>query len=159
MKLKTFIFIGGIYLLVLLITAGCATTKNPVSEEDFFKVWSGTWVNTDIPGDTWVPQKLVTRPGGTFSFHVYVTDSIPFCLHTFVLIDQWTDGEDAIWFSAKTTCPVQGNIFYQYGKIHDSGNILEIIHHAADTPIKKWEPDSDYYNYGIYYRVPSGSGI
>lgn len=143
---------GFLFLMIFVFLCGCATTKISISEEEFFGVWRGTWVNTDIEGSVWIPQKLVTHPDGTFGFHVFLTDSIPFCTHTFVLIDQWADSKNNIWFSAKTTCPIRGHIFYEYGRIKDAGNTLEYIHHVSDAPIEKWEPDNEYYNYCIFYR-------
>ena len=50
MKKKNDILTGLAFILVILAIAGCATTGKAVSGEDFFKIWSGTWVNTEIEG-------------------------------------------------------------------------------------------------------------
>jgi len=142
---------GFLIFILLALLWCCDSTKNTISEEEFFKAWSGTWVNSETPGSFWFPQKMVHHPDRRFGMHVYLTNTIPYCTHTFILLDQWTDSEGNIWFSAKTTCPVGTDIFYEYGAIRDSGNTIEFISREG-TPIEKWEPEGEYYNYCIYYR-------
>jgi hypothetical protein len=139
-------------LFAFVLLFGCVTTKNIISEEDFFKIWSGTWVNTDIPGSVWEPQKLICRPDGTFDTYVYVDLTTPFCNHKIELLDQWIDSEDTTWYSAKWICLIHEHSAYQYGKISDFGNTLEFITQEREAPIEKWEPDNEWYNYSILYR-------
>jgi len=144
--------IGFVYLLVLSVIAGCTTTGKAISGEDFFKTWSGTWVNTDLPGTPWIPQKIVAYPDGTHDLYVFVTDSLNHCHHRIALIDQWTDLKGNIWYTASWEHLPDGNKGYEYGKISNSGNTLEHMYHASDNPIEKWEPDNWGYHYCIYYR-------
>jgi hypothetical protein len=142
-----------LFLLVLLsVLGGCAATKEAISEQDFFKAWGGTWSNTELPGNSWVPQKIVAYPDGTRDIYVFGSDSISQFHVRLTLIDQWADSKGVIWYKAHLEVLPNGIEGYEYGKISDSGNTFECINHASSDPIEKWEPDNDWYNYGIYYR-------
>ena len=137
---------------VMLILGTCATTKKAISEESFLKTWSGTWVNTDIPGDEYVPQKIICHPDGTHEIYWVATLSQKSCLHKITLIDQWADSEGNIWYKAHTECLYHGAKGYEYGKISDSGNTYELIYYIGSEPIEEWEPDNRFYYYCIYHR-------
>jgi len=50
MKSRTFASILILILVVFVIIGSCATKRKAVSDEDFFKVLNGTWINTDYSG-------------------------------------------------------------------------------------------------------------
>jgi hypothetical protein len=138
-----------ILLALLSVLGSCTRTREAISKDDFLKVWSGTWINTDVDGNIWFPQKIVAYPDGTRDNYVFVDSFSAFHVRL-TLIDQWTDSKGVIWYTAHQD--LQGIEGYEYGKISDSGNTLEFINHALSDPIEKWEPDNDWYNYSIYYR-------
>ena len=139
--LSAFIFLGS-----------CATTRNTIPKEDFFKSWSGTWVNTDNPGNIWTPQKIVAHPDGTYDIYALATLSETSHQHRIALLDQWTDSKGNIWYTASLECLSAGIENYEYGKISDSGNTLELLYPPSNDPIEEQEPDNDWYSYIIYYR-------
>jgi hypothetical protein len=146
--------LGFISVLTVMVSIGSgATTKKAISEKDFFKTWSGTWVNTDYPGSAWVPQKIICHPDGTLETYSLATLSQRTCLHKITLMEQWADSKGNIWYKAHKKCPALGGIAgYEYGKISDSGNTYELIYRVGSEQIEEWEPDSPLYTYCIYHR-------
>jgi beta-lactamase regulating signal transducer with metallopeptidase domain len=153
MKKSSLIFVAVGFTLVLLLAAGCLTPGKAVSEEEFFASWTGTWVNTETPGDWWVPQKIVSYPDGSWDIHTYATDRVNFCHHEMNLTDLWTDSKDIIWFKANGICPDKGIEGSMYGKIGNSGNTLEYLYNLdKENPIEKWDPENPYLYYCSFDR-------
>ena len=135
---------------VFIIIGSCATKRKAVSDEDFFEVWSGTWINTDYGGDLY--QKMINYPDGTYENYGTVTSTKPGTWGKSIIIDQWLDSKGNVWYRAKWESLYFGTKGYEMGKISDSGNTLEYIWSGKDYLIEKWEPDKLEYNYRIRHR-------
>jgi len=153
MKARTLVAISIFILAVLIVVNSCATKRKAISEEDFFKTWSGTWINTELKGVTGFEQKIITYPDGTWKYYTFATDTSTQCegINTFSVME--TDSEGNIWYICKWKCLSHGSERFQMGKISDSGNTMEFIkHHYKELTIKEWDPDDIRYTYRIYYR-------
>ena len=75
MKPRTFVSILILILAVFIIIGSCATKRKAVSDEDFFEVWSGTWINTDYSGSD-LGQKTINHPDGTSEWYYIVVREI-----------------------------------------------------------------------------------
>ena len=152
MKIRRLVFSIISVTAVVVIIGGCATAKKVVSEEDFFETWSGTWVNTDFPGNYVAPQKIITHPDGTLDFYSTATSSKSNLTFVFTLFERWSDADGNTWFKAQKRCDECEITIYEYGKINNSGDTYELIYHIGSLEIEGWEPDNPLYNYVIYYR-------
>ncbi len=139
---------------VLLIAGSCATRKKALSEDDFFKSYSGTWVNSDYSGVEFDFQKLVVEPDGTWE--TYANDIVEqrSCAGNITLIDSWTDPASIMWYRAYKDYDYLcgSDRQYEYGKISNSGKTLEFLYRLGTGEIKKWDPDNPHYDYRIFYR-------
>jgi len=135
MKTRTLVSILILILAVLIIVGSCATKRKAVSDEDFFEVWSGTWINTDYGGD--ICQKIINYPDGTAEGFGILTSTIALFKKKITILDQWLDSKGTIWYR---------------GHCEDSGNTWEYIIASEDYPIEEWEPDKLEYGYRIMYR-------
>jgi hypothetical protein len=150
MKTRTLVSILILILAVLIIVGSCATKRKAVSDEDFFEVWSGTWINTDYGGD--ICQKIINYPDGTAEGFGILTSTIALFKKKITILDQWLDSKGTIWYRGH--CEFSrpfGRTRYEMGKISDSGNTWEYIIASEDYPIEEWEPDKFEYEYRIYY--------
>ena len=150
MKTKVLISILILILAVLIIAGGCATRKKAISEEDFIKAWSGTWINTDYGGDTY--QKVINYSDGTYESYGEVTSTKPGNWGKITIQDKWIDSKGNVWYRAQSETLYFGHMYNEMGKISDSGNTWEYIWASEDYPIEEWEPDKFEYNYRIRYR-------
>jgi hypothetical protein len=150
MKTRMFISILILVLAVLIVAGSCASRQKAISEEDFFKVWSGTWINIDYGGDTY--QKEINYPNGTYEVYGEVTSTEPGNWGEITLLDKWVDSKGNVWYRAKSETLYFSHMYYEMGKISDSGNTWEYIWAGEDYPIEEWEPDRFEYNYRIRYR-------
>jgi beta-lactamase regulating signal transducer with metallopeptidase domain len=141
-------------LAVIVIVGSCATNKQAISEGEFFKVYSGTWVNTDYVGNTQnvTAQKIVRFCDGTFEYYMDLGRAHPSAYGQQTITAMWTNSKGDVWYKAYLVCYNCGIEWYEYGKITDSGNTLEFIVSGENSPIEKWEPDNIEYTYSIYYR-------
>ena len=73
MNVRKLVSILILIMAVLIIFGNCTTTKKAISEEDFFKTWSGTWVNTDYGGG--IIQKIINHPDGTREYFGMLTST------------------------------------------------------------------------------------
>ena len=138
-------------MAVLIIFGSCATTKKAIPEEDFFKTWSGTWVNTDYKGGD-LPQKIINYPDGTYENYGQLTSTKPGNWGKVTIIDKWVDSKGNVWYRSQWEILYLGTKGNEMGKISDSGNTWEYIWASEYTSIEEWEPDKFEYNYRIYYR-------
>ena len=154
MKNRSLVFILISISVVAVLIGGCSTTKKSLSKEDFFKTWSGTWVNTDVPGNALTPQKIVTHPDGTVDGYSAAENQTIAGTFTFTLLERWVDSDGNTCFKAQKTTVFDGSEMtaYEYGKISDSGDTYELIYHVGSEGIEDWEPENPLYNYIIYYR-------
>ena len=152
MKSRTFASILILILVVFVIIGSCATKRKAVSDEDFFKVLNGTWINTDYSGGE-LGQKIINHPDGTREgFGVLSSTTSQYKFKTTIL-DQWLDSTGTIWYKGQfeTIFPTRAK-GYEMGKINNAGNTWECILSSENYPIEEWEPDRFEYNYFIYYR-------
>ena len=151
MKTRKSVSIVVLILAVMIVIGSCATNRKAISDEDFFKAWSGTWINTDLRASDWTPQKIVNYANGTQDR--YTTPQMPKeCTHPFTLIDSWKDSEGNIWYKATFICPRIPPTYQEYGKISVSNNTYELIYYEGTKPIEQWDPDNPKYYHMIYYR-------
>ena len=151
MKTRALVSILILIMAVLIIFGNCTTTKKAISEEDFFKTWSGTWVNTDYGGG--IIQKIINHPDGTREYFGMLTSTTAGGKDKITILDQWLDSKGTIWYRGQwESFPPFTSKGYEMGKISDSGNTWEHIWAGEDYPIEEWEPDKFEYNYRIYYR-------
>ena len=156
MKSRTLISVLILIMAILIIAGSCATMKKAISDEDFFEVFSGTWVNTEYSGANPRFQKRINYPDGVWEFYRMISDITPREKGKSTIIDKWIDSSGNILYKSHWesklwvfTDPVEG---YEMGKISKSGNTLELLYYFGDYPIEKWEPDNIRYIYWIYYR-------
>ena len=152
MKSRALVSILILVLAVLIITGSCATKRKVISEEDFFEVWSGTWINTDYGGGS-LPQKRINHPDGTEESFGQLTSTMAGGKYKITILDQWLDSKGTIWYRGQwESFPPLRSKGYEMGKISDSGNTWEYIWASEDYPIEEWEPYRFEYNYRIRYR-------
>jgi hypothetical protein len=151
MKTRTLVSILIFVFVVLVIAGSCATRRKAISDEDFFDVWSSTWVNTDYGGNT--GQKIIIHPDGTRECFSILTNTKPGRIEKVTILDQWLDSKGTIWYRGHWECLTpHSSKGYEMGKISNSGNTWKVIFASEDFPIEEWEPDKFEYNYRIYYH-------
>jgi len=153
MKTRVFVSILVLVLAVLIIIGSCAITKKAISTEDFYEVFSRTWVNTEYSGFEPRFQKRIHYPDRDWEVYSEITSARPFYVFKGTIIDQWIDSKGAIWY--ETHWEVIGSWkakAYEMGKISNFGNTLELLLSYGEKPIEEWEPDNIRYIYLIYYR-------
>ena len=150
MKTRRLVSILILVLAVLIISEGYATDRKAVSDEDFIKAWSGTWINEDY--GKMLAQKRIYYPDLTWEFYHHITDTGKDYWGKSIILDKWLDSEGNVWYRMhweSLTVRAKG---YHMGKISNSGNTLEATWASESYPIEEWEPDRFEYNYFIYYR-------
>ena len=150
--MKTRTLIAGILLIFALIAflGSCATKRKAISEEDFFEVWSGTWINTEYGKSR--SQKLIYYSDGRWESYVQVTNTVHDDWGEIIILDKWLDSKGTIWYREHWESSHFGSKGYAMGKISNSGNTLEVIWASESYPIEEWEPDRFEYTYEIRYR-------
>jgi hypothetical protein len=83
---RTFVSILILVLAVLIVIGSCATRRKAISEEDFFEVWSGTWINTEYKGGGRYP-KIVIHPDGTMQNYITASGTVPSHKHEITILD------------------------------------------------------------------------
>ena len=149
MKIRRLVFSLISVLAIIALIGSCATRRKAISEEDFLKTFSGTWINTDLKAE----QKIVNYPDGTREVFGVLTSTTVSWKDKITILDQWLDAKGTIWYRGywEVISPTVAK-GYEMGKISDSGNTLEFLWAGEDYPIEEWEPDRFEYNYEIYYR-------
>ena len=148
MKTRTYVLSLIFVLAIMVIGGSCATKKKAISDEDFYKAYTGTWINTDYK-----IQKRINHPDGTRDNFYNVSNPMPAAKKKITILKQWSDSKGIIWYRGH----VEGILIifskrYEMGKISNSGNTWEFLWASEDFPIEEWEPDRFEYNYYIYYR-------
>lgn len=100
-------------LLVFMI--GCVSTGEPVSEEEFYKAYMGTWTNPDNEGTWSNPQKVVYQKKNSMVYGK--------------LDDEWQHSTDI-------------KKHYEVGKISGDGGMIERF--GAYEPIAGWSPGKPF---------------
>jgi beta-lactamase regulating signal transducer with metallopeptidase domain len=147
---KLFLSVVSVFA-VLFFIGTLATAENPISEEDFYKAFTGTWVNEDYSGGDGLEQKIINHPDGTWESYSKVYSKGWALSGKETITDKWTDSKGNIWYKAKGEILTVKFHYYRYGKINNSRNTWEYIISMGDNPIEKWEPDFQH-SYHIYYR-------
>jgi beta-lactamase regulating signal transducer with metallopeptidase domain len=152
---SSFLPIIVLVVAIVLIAGSCATGKKALSEDDFLKSYSGTWMNPDSSGVDFDFQKLVVEYDGTWE--TYANDIVEqrSCSGSITFIDSWTDSAGVMWYRAYKDFDFLcgSDRQYEYGKISNSGNTLEFLYRLGTGEIKKWDPDNPHYGYRILYRL------
>ena len=154
MKSRTFVSILILVFSILIVLGSCATQKKTITEGDFLDAWTGTWVNTDIPGGIVIPQKFINHPDGTIDYYPSaVSSNVPFIIE-FTLFERWADADGNTWFKAQKKWENDDAkiMVHEYVKINRSGDTYELIYNVGSQQVDDWEPDNPEYNYLIYYR-------
>jgi hypothetical protein len=151
MKPKNYILACVIIVLAVAIMESCVTRRKAISEEEFMSAWTGTWINEEYIGSE-VRPRLVCRADGVVEFHKIATGSKHPHKHVCEILDHWIDSEGVVWYRAHSECLADESIYYELGKIRDSGNVLEFMWSVEGNTIEEWELDNDTYLYRIYYH-------
>ena len=151
MKTRSLVSILILVLSVLITVGSCATTKKAISDEEFFKVWSSTWINAENSMVGLKFRKAIFHPDGSYDQYYEIEDTIPHDTTKLTFNEKWTDSEGNIWYKAhwENNHYVEG---YSIGKFSTSGNTYEEVCNFGDKPIEKWAPDDIRYYYWIWYR-------
>jgi len=154
MKRKNFILLCCIVLIAIVMVGSCATRRKAVSQEDFFEVYSGTWINMDYEytGGTDNPQKLVRHPDGSYEDYALALHDQPRWYGKDTITDIWRDSKGDIWYRGSWAVDTFNAEGYFMGRISDSGNTCETILSSWGEPIEEWAPENIKYRYYIYYR-------
>ena len=136
---------------VLFFIGTLATAENPISEEDFYNAFVGTWVNEEYSGGDGLEQKIINHPDGTWESYSKVYSKGWVLSGKETITDKWTDSKGNIWYKAKGEILTVKWNYYRYGKFSISDNTWEYIISMGNNPIEKWEPDFQH-SYHIYYR-------
>jgi hypothetical protein len=151
MKARTYLPILIVAIAILTIMGGCATRKKAISDEDFVKVWSGTWVGTENNVIGIKFHKAIFHPDGSYDHYYEIKDTIFNSTTKFTFYEKWTDSKGNIWYKARweiSHC-IEG---YSMGKFSNSGNTYEEVWKFGDGPIEEWAPDDIRYFYLKWYR-------
>jgi hypothetical protein len=141
-----------ILLTIALILVSCATTKKAIFEEDFYKHWIGTWVNTDLRGCIFRPHKIICHADGEIDAYYVITDAKNTDTREFTLIDSWKDTEGNIYYQATEIYPGLPKPAQVLGKISALNNTSEKIFYFEPEPIEEWDPNNPRCIYVLYYR-------
>jgi hypothetical protein len=152
MKSRTFVSILILVLTVLVVVGSCATKRQAVSEDEFYTYWVGTWMNTDLRGDGWEPQKIVCNTDATIDRYTRPEVRSTTCEYKFAHIDSWKDSEGNIWYRATSKCSRTKIPVQEYGKISVSNKTYELIYNMGPEPIEEWDRDNFADIHLIYYR-------
>jgi len=152
MKNRGMVFISILIVMILTLTISCATTRQAITEDEFYTYWTGTWINTDLHRSDWTPQKVVNHP--TRTQDRYTAPDMPkACTHPYIFKDVWKDSKGNIWYIATSECYITPDTpIQEYGKINITDNTYELIYTLSNDPIEEWEPDNPLYFHLIYYR-------
>jgi hypothetical protein len=152
MKVRTLITTLTLVFAVLIVVSSYATEREAISNDDFFKVWSGTWVNTELKGGTGAEQKILFYPDGTWKQYTLFTDTSSQCEGINIFSVKEIDSNGDIWYTCRWKCMKHGTEKFEMGKISNSGNTLELIYTSKLLSIEEWDPDNIRYTYRIYSR-------
>jgi hypothetical protein len=157
MKVKNLLPVRLFLLAAVIVVASCATMKKSISEEDFFTIWSGTWINTDYAGTHEMPQKIVTRFDSTMEIFNKVDDTERLACgrSKITLTDKCIDAKGEIWYKAGyRSIPSSSDVSkgYLYGQVNKFGTTMDFLESFETIPMDEWDPDNNMYYYRIYYR-------
>jgi len=147
MKTRTLIYVSILFSAVTLLFA--EDVKRSISETEFFEVFSGTWVNEDYLGVSYYRQKIINYSDGRWEEYDFITDDEYFHYGKYTMDNMWVDSNGDIWFKARWECLVHGSKYFVFGRISNSGKVLEIVYQGSRYPTEI-SPIEGMYN--IRYR-------
>ena len=150
MKTRVLIYVSVLLFSVTFLLA--EDVKKDISKEEFYKYWVGTWINPDLQGSDWTPQKLVCHVNGTQDRYSKLNMNVITCTHPYTQIEYWNDSEGNIWYKGTATCALSTVPVQEIGKINVSNNTYEQIYYLGTEPLEEWDPDNPKYIHRIYYR-------
>jgi len=149
MKVRMLLFISILFLVIIMVVGGCATTKK-VSKKDY-RFFSGTWINEEYNTHPFM-ARWVIRPDGTFAGYFRTTDTEKAEIGIYRIVDKWTDSEGNLWYKMHVWpgVMVEGKPdSYELDRFSDSGNVWEFVSITGDFPT---EINENHVRYHIYYR-------
>jgi len=151
MKAIKYVPILIVAITILFMVGGCATRKKVISDEDFIKIWSGTWINSENNVTGIKFRKAIFHPDGSYDHYYEIRDTIFHDTTNFTFYAKWTDLEGNIWYKAhwENDHYVEG---YSMGKFSNFGNTYEEVWNFGVEPIEAWTPEDNRYYYRIWYR-------
>ena len=154
MKTRRLVSILIVVLAVLIIAGSCATSKKVyISEDNLYAELTGIWNNEEYERPTVenMPQVTVHSDGSFEEYKEFPEMTTPTRKSgRFITIKEaWTDSKGNTWYQAQTFEDAEDQMFYEIGKISDSGNVWEAVWSTFDYPD---EIDSEHFNYSIRYR-------
>jgi hypothetical protein len=139
-----------------LVLAGCSPKQKGLSDEEAYKHFVGTWVNTDYPGTTAQSQITVIRPDHVGEDWLLPNSTGPTASWTIKVKKTWLDEKGDIYcqfFYKNVDFPTQ-----QYGvlmRVDAAGTTWECCSQRAvteETAVYPDEIDPSIAFYWIYYR-------
>ena len=100
MKTRMFVSVLLIVLFIFIAVGGFAKRLKAISNDDFFKAWSGTWINTEYTGAPPRYQKRINYPDREWELYQEITDTRPPAQLSGEIIKKWIDSEGTIWYKA-----------------------------------------------------------
>ena len=147
MKGRTLVSILILVLIVLIIAGCCATRKKAISIEDAAVIRSGKWVN-----ESYITEQIyIIYSDGRYELYDDLQQQKLHGTGKSDLYESWRDSEGVLWYRAHYQNSSQ-NEGYEFGKISDSDNTLELIFTTDDLIIEEWKIGKVGYNHVTYYR-------
>ena len=149
---RTYVSISILVLAVLIVAGSCATVnKTYVSSDYVLKELSGTWVNEEYEKTIYNPKVIVNSDSTWHSYKEWAeTTMTSHNTGEFVEFnEQWTDSKGTVWYKARYSVKGEITIYYDFGKISNSGEVWETVFSAFEYST---EIDTESPNYRIYYR-------
>ena len=126
--------------------------KQVIMEDEFKKHWVGTWINPELRGSDWEPQKLVCNIELTQDRYSIINQDFITCTHPYTDIDYWKDSEGNIWYKATAICALSPLPLKEMGRISPTNNTYEHLYYLGTETIEEWDPNNLKYIFLIYYR-------
>ena len=144
-------------LVLIAVLSGCARKPGVLSNEEAYKRFVGTWVNTDFPGTPARPQMFVVRPDYVSEDWQLPDSPSPAGRAKIVVKKSWTDGEGYTyqqWFWDYIDAPPDW-FGIAVTRVDKAGKVLEqlnLVGRPEDTESYPEEIIPGGNAYFIYYR-------
>jgi hypothetical protein len=139
-----------------LVLAGCRQQQGALSDEEAYKRFVGTWVNTDYPGTLYQSQIMVIRPDHVGEDWLFEGSTGPAGQWTIKVKKTWVDGKGDTYcqfFSKNIDFPTKISAVLM--RVDKAGTIWECCSQRAVTEETAVYPDKIDRNtmfYWIYNR-------
>ena len=139
-----------------MVLAGCGPKQKALSDEEAYKRFVGTWVNTDYPGTPYQSHVTVIRPDHVGEDWLFEDSTSPAGQWTIKVKKTWVDGKGDTYcqfFSKNIAFPTK--IAAALMRVDKAGKVWECRSERAvseDTAVYPEKIDSNDPFYWIYYR-------